>query len=795
MLFKTINSISMINFYSFLKNPLTWIAFIFSFHMKAQNTSDISKIYKDYTNAAREIVYLHLNKSTYIKGEDIGFTAYVLDKKTKKPSLITTNLYVSIEDKERNVLKQKLIRVEEGIASDVFTLDSLFTSGHYNIKAFTNWMRNFNEKNYFIETIKVMDPDVEAYYRIETVSNEIDAQFLPESGHLLNDAINTIGVTIKDSNGYGVSFSKGEVIDQNNNVITTFETNQFGIGKFQLIPQIGNTYSVKTKYANKDFILPLGQKIERNGILLSVKKLKSKLFISAVTNNNTLNSIKNKKHTLLLHNGDTYKTIDFVFTENTTVNKAIDYKNINPGINIFTLFDENIRPIAERLFFNYEGLDIKKPHLVSAIRQKDSTLINIDLSNIDTGTDGNVSVSILPSSTKSYKRHNNLVSYTFLEPYVRGLIEQPKYYFTEITEKKKYELDNLLITQGWSSYSWTEIFNNSNNMKYPFEQGITIKANIPNKEIKNDKGYVIHTLNKEPLKVISVSDNDESFIIKNTFPDENSFFISKMDSEEKLIPASLYMQYFPSTIPQFNTNNILLLPKPEYKTTESLDEPTDYNLLESNNVHKLSEVLLTHKNKKDSLKVSRYGGRVFDMGIYENASYDMSLEEFLVSKRLNVSTKNNSFGVFKKTFNTITYLKITLDGEDLTDPSILNFYRVSNIDFVEIDTGFYGISGHLMIYTKKDNPVGFNKKTVSEFNFPLTFSKEKKYYTPKFYNYSDEFFESFGVIAWKAKHDISTGNIGINIANFNKSITVYIEGVTSNGSFISEEKTISLKEK
>ncbi|WP_417871898.1 hypothetical protein [Winogradskyella sp.] len=783
------------NFYSSFKNLVVLLALFCCCYTSAQNASEISNTYKNYTKAAREIVYLHLNKSTYIKGENIGFTAYVLDKKTRKPSLITTNLYVSIEDKERNILKQKLIRVKEGVASDVFTLDSLFTSGHYNIKAFTNWMRNFNEKNYFIETIKVMDPDVEAYYSIETISNEIDAQFLPESGHLLNNTVNTIGVAIKDRNGYGVSFSKGEVIDQNNNVISTFETNQFGIGKFQLIPQIGNTYSVKTKYANKDFTLPLGQKIERNGILLSVKKLKSKLFISAVTNNSTLNSIKNKKYTLLLHNGDTYKTIGFVFTENTTINKAIDYKNINPGINIFTLFDENTRPIAERLFFNYEGLDIKKPHIVSAIRQKDSTLININLSNIDTGTDGNVSVSILPSSTKSYKRHNNLVSYTFLEPYVRGLIEQPKYYFTEITEKKKYELDNLLITQGWSSYSWTEIFNNPNKIKYPFEQGITVKANIQNrdKDIRNEKSYVIHPLSEDPLKIVPVANNEKSFVLENTFPDENSFFVSKIDNEDKLTPVSLYMQYFPSTIPQFNTNNIQLLPKPEYKTAESLDNQTDYNLLESNEVHKLSEVLLTHTNKKDSIKVSRFGGRVFDMSIYENSSYDMTLKEFLVSKGLIISTRNNSFGVFKKTFDSITYLRITLDGEELTVPSILNSYRVSNIDFVEIDTGFYGISGHLVIYSKKDNPPGFNKKTVSEFNFPLTFSKEKKYYTPKFYNYSDEFFESFGVVAWKAKHNIGNGNIRITIANYNKPVTLFIEGLTSNGTFISEEKTISLE--
>ena len=213
--------------------------------VNAQDNSYISNAYKDYSSAAREVVYLHLNKSIYIKGEDIGFTAYVMDKKEKKPSLITTNLYVSIEDEKKNIVKQILIKVIDGVASNTLKVDSLFTSGYYNIKAYTNWSRNFNEKNYFEETIKVINPDNEEFYKVENTDNKIDAQFLPESGHLLHGVINTIGVTIKDYLGYGVPFAKGEVVDQNNEVLSTFESNQFGIGKFQLLPNLGDTYTVK----------------------------------------------------------------------------------------------------------------------------------------------------------------------------------------------------------------------------------------------------------------------------------------------------------------------------------------------------------------------------------------------------------------------------------------------------------------------------------------------------------------------------------------------------------------------
>ena len=211
------------------------ILFLVTFFSFSQNTNDIFETYEEYVDTPREVVYLHLNKSTYIKGENIGFTAYVLDKKEKTPSLITTNLYVSVSDKNNKVIKQQLVRVANGIASNVIQIDSLFTSGIYNVKAYTNYMRNFNETNFFTEAIKVIDPDVEPYIEKPIVKNSIDAQFLPESGHLLHGIVNNIGVVIKDSQGFGLAYVSGEVLDNNNKVLTTFKTNSVGIGKFPLL--------------------------------------------------------------------------------------------------------------------------------------------------------------------------------------------------------------------------------------------------------------------------------------------------------------------------------------------------------------------------------------------------------------------------------------------------------------------------------------------------------------------------------------------------------------------------------
>lgn len=118
--------------------------------------------FNEYSSLYREIAYCHLNKSTFIKGEMIGFSGYVLDKDLKVPSKSTKNLYCVITDARNKVIKSKLVRVNNGFTKNVFTVDSLFSSGHYTFTAYTNWMKNFDEPNAFVEEFVVIDTEEES---------------------------------------------------------------------------------------------------------------------------------------------------------------------------------------------------------------------------------------------------------------------------------------------------------------------------------------------------------------------------------------------------------------------------------------------------------------------------------------------------------------------------------------------------------------------------------------------------------------------------------------------------------
>ena len=99
--------------FCFMNNPL-----------KAQDKAIGSIVisFEDYSSSYREVAYCHLNKSTFIIGEMLGFSGYIFDKDLKIPSKMTKNLYCVITDKNNQVVKQKLVKVDNGYVNNIFNI-------------------------------------------------------------------------------------------------------------------------------------------------------------------------------------------------------------------------------------------------------------------------------------------------------------------------------------------------------------------------------------------------------------------------------------------------------------------------------------------------------------------------------------------------------------------------------------------------------------------------------------------------------------------------------------------------
>ena len=104
----------------------------------SQNNSTIKESYESYFELPRESVFLHLNKSTYIVGEELWFSAYAYDRKNGVPFTQTTNLQVSLYNAQGVPLEDQLVMMVNGYAKGNNNIASTYQSGDYFIKASTN---------------------------------------------------------------------------------------------------------------------------------------------------------------------------------------------------------------------------------------------------------------------------------------------------------------------------------------------------------------------------------------------------------------------------------------------------------------------------------------------------------------------------------------------------------------------------------------------------------------------------------------------------------------------------------
>ena len=758
--------------------------------------------FEKYTKNYREVVYCHLNKSIYIKGEMLGFSGYVFNKKTKTPSTRTKNLYCVIIDANNKVVKSKLVKMEEGFANNVFAIDSSFTTGSYTFKAYTNWMKNFNQMDAFLEKFQVLDAEANNENENVADQNNIDVQFLPEGGNLINDVKTTVGVIVKNAKGLGVPDLEGNIYDSDNRLIEKFQTNLVGIGRFLLTPKIGKNYRAEILHNGKTLHFKIDN-IKSKGISISVSPIKDKLGVDFRTNQETLNEIEDGKFNLVVHNGHNYFVVHIDLADISNL-KIVDKSMLFSGMNILTLLNQDFKPILERMYFNYDGINTVNTEEFDFKTVNDSTFINIPVIGLSESIpkETNISVSILPYKTKSDKYHHNIISYNYLQPYLKSYIENAKYYFTEIDRKKKYELDNLLITQGWSSYDWNLIFKNKVEPIHPFEDGIVLKAN---ETTKQDQKYVLFPLKANGSVTIDLPESKAYFLVNKLYPEKDEVIsIGALDKKGKTNPAKLYAQFFPSKIPDYYYN-FEALETPSLTASEIRESQFALPFLEKTQV--LEEVIV-EANKKD-VKIEKLKNDMMS-DFYE---IDEGIRRSNVSLATYINTfvpefsVNESSGTFRINGRNPFSIRaqgspvIYLDDMLINDLDYFFAFNMNIVDYITVNArglgeGFLGANGVIKIYTSLDFIKKTQKPSFQKFDIALSFSKAKKYYAPKYKSYNDDFYSAYGVIDWvpNAKVD-NNGNLNFTVFNPSKNdLKINIEGYIGNKGFISETKDIKIRD-
>jgi hypothetical protein len=753
--------------------------------------------YIEYFKVPRESLFMHTNKTTFLPGEEIWFKVYAYDRKSQLSSKATANIHLRMFDKDGKQIDDKLFLAKDGYAYGSIEIDSTFATGDYYLKASTNWMKNFAEDDAFVTQIKIINPKSDDKTK-QVSDKEYDVQFLPEGGHILADVKNVVGIKAIDDTGKG-SQASGVIVDTEGAEVASFNSNSRGLGRFSFTPKNGQIYTAKVTLSNgKEVDIPLPESKEK-GISIQVNNLKSdNVMINLTTNQQSLEEVVGKTYELLIHKDGEIKVVPVTFT--TTQRKiAIPKKDLFKGINTVTLFDENQNPIVERMFFN-DAL-VKQHQVVLQKAKTDYDSIVYDLrANSDLPVSINASISVLPKGTLSYSPKHNIASAFYLQPHLKGTIENPSYYFTNVNRKKRYELDVLLLTQGWSRYSWKDIFDNPPEIKHIFESGLAITGAL-NSDLNKITGLIMYPSVHHNSINLSYDDTGK-FNIENLFLVKGEYLsFSAFTRNGKAKKPGIAMS-FPQAPSFRETLNVK-----EYQqnfTSFYSNKSTSFDGFISQERDVLDEIVLTatvdkKKRKEYQLKTT---GKIYGITRETDKRY-MNLSQFLDNKGFAI---NYNSGFIAAT--TIRHLNpnknpvvVFLDNSQLNDYDMVARSPLHQFEDIYIDDSYnsnlISIGGEVAVFAtviklfSRRTPMEVNPtklKVQQAVRVPYGFEPRKEFYAPKYGDFGSDLFREVGTIAWKPNVTIESNSINsVNILDTGLGeVTFYIEGITSEGDLISQ---------
>ena len=109
---------------------------------------------------AREKIYVQTDKPSYATNDTMWFKMYLFNAAYLTPSSKSGIAYIEIADNENKVDKRMMVPLFFGLGwGNIVLKEKDFPQGNYIIRAYTNWMRNFDEHYVFKKQFYINSPD------------------------------------------------------------------------------------------------------------------------------------------------------------------------------------------------------------------------------------------------------------------------------------------------------------------------------------------------------------------------------------------------------------------------------------------------------------------------------------------------------------------------------------------------------------------------------------------------------------------------------------------------------------
>ena len=403
-------------------------------------------------HSLQEKIYGHLDRTFYLTGETLWFKIYAVDGSLHRPLDVSKVAYAEVLDKGNFPVLQAKIDLRNGEGHGSFFLPASLTSGHYKLRIYTSWMKNFSPEFFFDEVFALVNPFLGSIEGAKKPAPGYTVDLFPEGGNLVSGIRSKVAFRILGAQGKGANM-RGSIVNSKNDTVASFAPEKSGIGHFFLTPSIKERYRVVLDHQTRTNTTSNFPAVHAAGYVMQVTDSGGSVRVTVKAQGVPPGSIylfAHARHSI-------------VHAETKPVHgKAIfevPKKKMAEGITHFTLFNNRLLPLCERLYFTFPekrlDIEISTNQKIYSPRKKVSVSLK---SKVGEGLPAKMSMSVYRIDSLSAREGTHIHPYLWLNSDLRGRIESPHYYFNNRGPAVNAAMDDLMLTHGWRRFDWKDIF-------------------------------------------------------------------------------------------------------------------------------------------------------------------------------------------------------------------------------------------------------------------------------------------------------------------------------------------------
>ncbi len=789
-----------------------WSFFLFTgiSFCKGQNIDSLLSLQKEVD--PQEKIYVHFDKNFYGPGETIWFKAYVFAGQYR--SLDSKNFYAELRDENGNLIERKTAPVILSGAASHFDLPANFSKSTVYFRAYTKAILNGDTAFIYSKPIRVVSATKSSTKNFSVP----EIKFLPEGGDCVTGLSSVIAFKVADDNGDPVNTS-GYIKTSNGKKVADFATVHDGMGKFELTPEHGQTYTAVWKdEKNKEHTTSLLSPALK-GMVLHVSDDEGAKKFTIQRQEDAEDNLKILTIVGIMNQQLVYQaTINM--SAKTMISAKIPTQDLQTGILQITVFDRAFRPVAERIsFVNNSNYEFDVDAWISELNTSKRSLNRAEIKMADTLM-ANLSVSVTDADlTTSKPNSDNIISHILLTGDLRGRIANPYYYFFNTSDSAAIYLDLVMLTNGWRRYNWDNILAGKfpkpiyTETNYLGITGLVVNTNRGNfPEDLNLTGFLRTADSAVNLLVLPIDRKGEVLYDGLVFYDSAKMYLQFNDKNRDFDPS------------MFNVSNGLLQNNNIPGMNSALKEATPDidTLVLSNNIknnknelkvaakkykdaHELGNVVVRAKAKTDIQKLDqRYASALFSSGdakMFDVANDPTAVASFSVLQYL--QGKVAGLLITGPTQNQLSWrggTPVLYVDEMRSDVDMVSNINMSNVAYIKVfSPGSVGAisssgGGAIAVYTKKGGAVDRSgTRGLAAINL-TGYSAIRQFYSPDYATPSPEdyyedlrttlYWEPFVVL------DKTKKRFKFQFYNndFTKRFRIVMEGINEQGKLVHVEK-------